>query len=123
MVKQVRFNPRVKVRAGSQDMNSISLMGLSAESDAEIVANESLTISLGVIIGLILLSLAVFGVWLAGLIRMGVCSGSHTGYFWATLLLFVLIPGPGTIAGFIMSIVALAMLKPGCTALGMSCPK
>ncbi len=64
--------------------------------------------------------LAVFSTWLAGLIRMGACGGSHTGYFWATLLLFF-IPGFGTTAGFVMAIVALVLLRPGNSALGMTC--
>ena len=79
-------------------------------------------VGIGVVVIFSLVSLAVLAVWIAGLVRMGKCGGAKTAFFWATLLLFILVPGPGSIAGFIMSIVALVMLKPGKTALGMSCP-
>ena len=82
-------------------------------------------VTAGVLIGvsvLVLIGIAMFATWIAGLVRMGMCGGTSSGYFWATLLLFVVFPGPGSLAGFIMSAVALGMLKPGKTALGMTCP-
>jgi hypothetical protein len=79
----------------------------------------------GVVIGmgiLVLILIAVFATWIAGLVKMGMCGGVSSAYFWATLLLFLLLPGPGSLAGFIMAIVALVVLKPGKSALGITCP-
>lgn len=131
MAKQVTFNPRVKVRAGSKDAPSVSLTDAvnRKKQEAQKLVNLGKSDMSGAVIGatigmiiMVLILLAVFATWIAGLVKMGMCGGASSGYFWATLLLFLLLPGPGSLAGFIMAIVALAVLKPGKSALGMTCP-
>ena len=143
-MSKVHFNPRVKVRqfqketGQHQDVQSIRLnntlqppalpdlpkVGFSGgtKSDENDEGPMDVTPYIGVIITFLVLGIIMISVWIAGLVRMGRCGGTGTVYFWATLLLFLLVPGPGALAGFIMSIVALVMLKPGKSALGMSCP-
>ena len=130
MPKQVRFNPRVQVRQNGEDLKSVDLTGpkvdLSQQSTSPAPPssspNQMTTLTtLGSVIGIILF-LAIVATWIAGLVKMAMCGGTHTGYFWATLLLFFLVPGPGTLASTIMAIVALALLRPGKSVLGMCCP-
>lgn len=132
MPKRVTFNPRVQVRQGDKDVSSVELNGPVADlaiqsksdtylaglsTDSDIMTAASVTVGIALVVGL-----AVLATWIAGLVKMGMCGGASSAYFWATLLLFILVPGPGSIAGFIMAIVALAVLRPGKTTLGMTCP-
>ena len=143
MPKRVTFNPRVKVRQNNLDMSSVALNAdverTSVQSTPDAMANQaanqlkksklssgsgpggSFEAGIAGVIVILVCGLAVLATWIAGLVKMGMCGGVSAVYFWATLLLFILLPGPGTVAGFIMAIVALAMLKPGKTALGMTC--
>jgi len=124
MPKQLTFNPRVKVRQGTVDMKSeplnddVDVLVNLASNPSGQQANTQATIMYSVFV---ILAFAVIATWLAALIKMGMCGGAGSGYFWATLLLFFL-PGPGTLAAFVMAIIALVMIKPGKTALGITCP-
>lgn len=117
-MKKVHFNPRVQVRQDDQDMDSEPLQPVKLDIQSTVIGGSTAIVVVGVLV-----SLAVLGTWIAGLVKMGKCGGASSGYFWATLLLFLLLPGPGSVAGFIMAIIALVMLKPGKSALGMKCGK
>ena len=125
MPKKITFHPRVRVRQGTTDMKSESLNDqnvngvvdlASTPHDDQVIGTYT---TVAVIFGI--LAVAVIATWLASLIKMGMCGGAGSGFFWATLLLFFLL-GPGTVAAFVMAIIALVMLKPGKTALGITCP-
>ena len=120
--KKVTFNPKVQVRQGNIDLDSEPINLGIEDGNTENSANLVVSISTGALLFISVLVIAIFATWVAGLVRMGMCGGVHTGFFWATLLLFILVPGPGSIAGFVMAIVALVMLKPGRKVLGMHCP-
>lgn len=137
MAKKVRFHSKVSDNKGKtktlNDAQKVKLNNLpvpnpptesqdTKQDSNDVVEQASTMVTVVGVIGAILF-IAALCVWIAGLVRMGKCNGTHTGFFWATLLLFILLPGPGTVAAFIMAIMALVMLKPGSEALGMTCPK
>ena len=127
MPKRVTFNPRVQVRQGSND-TSVDLnepkdiVALPVESNAIVTLPVESNAIVTFTYVMAIIGLAMIATWIAGLVKMGMCGGVSSGYFWATPLLFIFIPGPGSLAGFIMAIIALATLRPGKTALGMTCP-
>lgn len=123
----VQFNPRVKVRQDGVDIDSESLNDIQRTSldltgfGGGMAGDPTAGVIAGAVVA-VLIGLAAVVTWILALVKMGHCNGTKTPYFWATLLLFVLLPGPGSFAAFIMAIVALVLLKPGKTALGMTCP-
>ena len=126
MTHRVHFHPRVKVQAqNGQDLASEALNDMSHVSLEKMNGPGETMPATGIILGVVatLISIGVLITWIMGLVRAGKCQGTNSAFFWIMLFVFLLIPGPGTIAGFAMAVTALVMLKPGSKALGMNCPK
>ena len=100
------------------DDEEIERTSLAVQSPPGAVTTGIILMVVAVLIGLTMLA-----VWIAGLVRMGSCGGTGAVIFWVTLVLGLLPTGITQFVAFVLACIALAQLKPGRSALGITCPK
>jgi hypothetical protein len=81
------------------------------------------TIPTGTKIAFAIMIVAFLTVWIAGLVKMGHCGGRKSWIWWVTIFVPIFVPFVGPLWGFVVGIVALAMLHNGGKMLTMHCSK